>query len=145
VNKYKWLPSEPTDEMKLAMANAFIASLNVAQEEGYDLTDTNTCSTILGFIFEQGWLSAPDVEQEPVAMLFSLSGKLGATTAKEYALDIDPNAIPLYTQPKREPLSRSELKQIFEQSIGLKYWDFAKAIEEAHGIGRLTYKPITHK
>jgi hypothetical protein len=46
---------------------------------------------------------------------------------------------------KREPLNEIELKQIFEQSIGLKYWDFAKAIEEAHGIGGLTYKPITHK
>lgn len=36
---------------------------------------------------------------------------------------------------KREPLNEIELKQIFEQSIGLKYWDFAKAIEKAHGIG----------
>jgi hypothetical protein len=62
---YKLVPSTPTDEMKLAMANAFIASLNVAQEEGYDLTDTNTCSTILGFVFEQGCLVSPDVEHEP--------------------------------------------------------------------------------
>jgi hypothetical protein len=36
---------------------------------------------------------------------------------------------------KHEPLNEIELKQIFEQSIGLKYWDFARAIEKAHGIG----------
>jgi hypothetical protein len=36
---------------------------------------------------------------------------------------------------KSEPLNEIELRQIFEQSIGLKYWDFAKAIEKANGIG----------
>jgi hypothetical protein len=63
--------------MKLAMANAFIASLSVAQEKGYDLTDTNTCSTILGFVFEQGWQAAPEIEQELIKVSwFSVDDKL---------------------------------------------------------------------
>jgi hypothetical protein len=63
--QYKYLPNVPTPEMKLAMANAFIASLKVAQEENHDLTNPDTCSTILSFVFEQGWQAAPEFKRMP--------------------------------------------------------------------------------
>jgi hypothetical protein len=75
------------------------------------------------------------VEQEPVAMLFNLSGKRGATTAKEYALDIDPSAVPLYTQPQRKSLGYAALSDIIERTDGMSLVDILIEVEKAHGIG----------
>jgi hypothetical protein len=96
--QYKWIPNVPTEEMKLVMANAFIASLQVAQKESYDLTDPDICSTILGFVFEQGWKAAPEVEQEPVGKIVlhdcSYIGELFNSN------DIYVEGTPLYTHPQ---------------------------------------------
>jgi hypothetical protein len=84
-------------------------------------------------MIEAAMQAAPAVEQEPVHGVV-LRDK-NPTLVRDKG--IKKNDIRLYThpQPKHEPLSESEIKQIFEQSIGLKYWDFARAIEKAHGIG----------
>jgi hypothetical protein len=95
-------------------------------------------------MIEAAMQAAPAVEQEPVGYVLTrrldeMDGIIDCdcTFIKKKLMGTTDNLTPLYThpQPKRKPLSESEIKQIFEQSIGLKYWDFAKAIEKAHGIG----------
>jgi hypothetical protein len=89
-------------------------------------------------MIEAAMKAAPAVEQEPVGFIGEDPDHGTRMCKREIIAEcwLIPY-LPLYThpQPKREPLSESEIKQIFEQSIGLMYWDFAKAIEKAHGIG----------
>jgi hypothetical protein len=58
--QYKWLPSEPTDEMVLKMAQGFIASMNVANEENHDLTNPDVARIVFGFIYELAWQVVPN-------------------------------------------------------------------------------------
>jgi hypothetical protein len=99
--QYKWLSNEPTDEM----VNRVYSKLGKEFDKEFFVT-----------MWQMMWQAAPEVEQEPAAMLFNLAGKLGATTAKEYALDIDRNAIPLYPhpQPKRELITDKEISDLYK-------------------------------
>jgi hypothetical protein len=70
-------------------------------------------------------------QADQTALINQLTDELNKTEAER----VKWMTMALTSQPKREPLSESEIEQIFKQSIGLKYWEFARAIEAEHGIG----------
>lgn len=56
--KYKWLPSEPTDEMLEAVGSlSTLLSNNNSRHEAYET------------IYKAMWQAAPEIEQEPVAFI----------------------------------------------------------------------------
>jgi hypothetical protein len=151
MNKYKWLPSEPTEEMMSIFTPL----------ESYR-------NTVIKNSYKAIWQAAPEIEQDPVGkikweytnhgykpyvdlwddlpvktllytypqpdqteLINQLTDELNKTEAER----VKWMTTALTSQPKLEPLSNDEIKQIFEKSIGLMYWDFARAIEKAHGIG----------
>ena len=78
--------------------------------------------------------SKPEVEKKPVAFISQF--KNGNKHYSEVAFDDD--SIPLFThpQPKREPLSESEIFNVLDKNQNSSDWiKFARAIEKAHGIG----------
>jgi hypothetical protein len=97
---------------------------------------------VVRHMIEAAMQAAPAVEQKPVGSVVNISYPNSSDTTKYLTATITDASrckagdyLYIHPQPKREPLSDSEIKQIFERSIGLMYWDFAKAIEKAHGIG----------
>lgn len=120
MTQYKWLPSEPTEEMLFALYGMY-----KTLEERY----------------LAAWEAAPVVNQEPYA--YATLWDDGEWSAVQ---DIEQNAIkqvPLYThsQPKRKPLSEDELLVLLKNidsstkrlPIGFKL--FARAVEKAQGVG----------
>ena len=128
---YKWLPSEPTDEMLAAF-------FEVAGEY---CIPAFTSDKVLE-AFAAYWQAAPKVEQEPVGYADAESityllegGDSGILIVPE---PTDTRDTPLYTHPpKREPLSEDYIKEILNElpySGYDLYVGFARAIEKAHGI-----------
>ena len=118
--EYKWLPSEPSKEMKKHVSKY------------HSIVD-----------YKQMWKDAPEVDQEPVVYLVWYDGKFTYTKHPEEIVDAY-EILPLYTHPpKREqPLSIDTVMSI----VGAIDWDdlpteedewayFAREIEKAHGIG----------
>ena len=79
---------------------------------------------------------------EPVAWMSSVEWRKNQlmssaqydSCASKNKVDFD---IPLYTAPQTKPLSDAEITELFDkycENDGGSYFDFAKAIEERHGI-----------
>ena len=96
-------------------------------------------------LFNRGEMTAPDVEQEPVAFIGeSPENQTRLTKYKDIAESWGFSYKSLYThpQPKREPLSaymiidflrkNESFDEVFDDGTAVK---FARAIEKAHGIG----------
>jgi vacuolar-type H+-ATPase catalytic subunit A/Vma1 len=193
--QYKWLPSEPTEEMMSVFAPLesyrttvikdgykamwqaapdveSVQTLEELEQEIYENTQTFIPHKVMQWMLKR-FYTHPQADQ--TALINQLTEELNKTEAAR----VKWMTMALTSQPKRatkdqeiakfvseltaianeyqgtqqlrnrlrgvvlsfiekyrsEPLNEIELKQIFEQSIGLKYRDFAKAIEKAHGIG----------
>ena len=84
-------------------------------------------------------------EQEPVAwMVYTLDGKSVCVTDNPNDFTPEHRALPLYTAPpQRKPLTPVDLRSLYERYATYQeegpeasgWWDFARAIERAHGIG----------
>jgi hypothetical protein len=118
MNKYKWLPSEPTNEMTNA------ASINNGWARSF---------------YIDMWKAAPEVEKESINLRFpTMLRKMWSSSEVQEWID---NQQPLYThpQPKREPLSDDEVKAIFSTTtIPLGRSDLRtviRMVEKAHDIG----------
>jgi hypothetical protein len=129
---YKWLPSEPTQEMvDTAMSSLPLSMPEIQVKQVYSLL----------------WKASPEVEQEPVGYADAESityllegGDSGILIVPE---PTDTRDTPLYTHPpKREPLSIDTVMSI----VGAIDWNdlptaedewayFTREIEKAHGIG----------
>ena len=78
-------------------------------------------------------------EQEPVAwMVYTLDGKSVCVTDNPADFTDQHKALPLYTAPpQRKPLTDVAIGDIYVQwdaTPGVSHADFARAIEQAHGI-----------
>jgi hypothetical protein len=147
--QYKWLPSEPTEEMLFALYGMY-----KTLEERY----------------LAAWEAAPVVNQEPYAYAtlwdggeWSVVQDIEQNAIKQVPLYTHPPVVeqtpigavvnwgdktvePLYTnpQPKREPLSENKAEELITNIIGVSALDkeqfetammLFRGAEKAHGIG----------
>ena len=121
--QYKWLPEQPTDEMMIAETES-----SYSRWSKYD-------------IYSSMWKSAPEVNQEPAAIVRRYRDGTVVAEIRDNNMD---EGTELYTHPpKRESLSEEEvlslaLKYTSENHEGFPIFDcygFASEIEKAHGIG----------
>jgi hypothetical protein len=71
-------------------------------------------------------------------MVYTLDGKSAFVTDNPKDFTQDHRALPLYTAPpQRKPLTNEELDALAIDEDGLpnSHFEFARAIERAHGIG----------
>jgi hypothetical protein len=111
--RYKWLPSEPSDEM-LRATDSFM----------------NPLAKVL---YERMWQAAP-ASLQPSAKTTWKDGDTVYTCEFTGAPSIIP---PLYInqQPKLEPLSESEIRRLWGNGMNAEtIVEFARLIENAHGI-----------
>ena len=85
-------------------------------------------------------LAHPAPEPEPVAwMVYTLDGKSAFVTDNPKDFTQDHRALPLYTHPpQRKPLTDEEILEAWKPFEGNPFttkYEFARAIERAHGIG----------
>lgn len=86
--------------------------------------------------------SAAQAEQEPVAwMVYTEDGQSVFVTDCPTDIQKNQRALPLYTAPPRREwvgLTQEQIEKIYYSvplNTGNFWWDFARAIERAHGIG----------
>ena len=112
---------EVTDEMRQTLSDY--------RSKHGTMTDNELCSRII----ETHEANKP--KPEPVGYAWVVNNRVKVIADTE----LDSGFIPLYTTPPtRKPLSDNELLRIFEKmpSTGMGYYTtFARAIEQAHGIG----------
>ena len=85
-------------------------------------------------------LEQPQVEQEPVAWLWSSGGNKSSLTfgGPNSNTPKDWDVQPLYTHPQpRQPLTDEQIDALAvdDDLLPLSHLEFARAIERAHGIG----------
>lgn len=83
-------------------------------------------------------LAQPETKQEPVAWMYEWVNEIGEhVKSVVYNFYDDANLIPLYTAPKREPLSDEQYMKLYIDTYNNvnPITDFVRAIEKAHGIG----------
>ena len=117
MTQYKWLPSEPTDEMLVTV-------------------ESNIKPAVIS-IYERMWKDAPEVEQEPVAVVRRYRD--GTKAAEIYDRSME-EGTKLYTHPQREPLSYEKVLELKKKCTNgggsvVDYFMFATELEKAHGIG----------
>ncbi len=124
--QYKWLPSEPTQSMLEAEQFASSHTYESAEVEAVE-------------VYKAMWQAAPAIEQEPVAFIDMKNFPPIRFPDGQLRCDIEHlDGLELYTnpQPKREPLSESEIRQLLKQrDEEMHIVDFIRYIEKAHGIG----------
>jgi hypothetical protein len=100
MTKFKWLPSEPTDEM----VDAAMSSLSLSMPE-----------IQVKQIYSLLWKTAPEVEQEPVGLFGCRDGEYRHILEPDDAGDYE-ELVELYThpQPKREPVTDKQISDLYK-------------------------------
>jgi hypothetical protein len=115
--QYKWLPSEPTDEM-MSVFTPLESYRNAVIKDGYKAL----------------WQAAP-TQVDQTALINQLTDELNKTEAER----VKWMTMALTSQPKREPLSDDEVQNLFANMAYPMGWsdlrEFVCMIERAHGIG----------
>lgn len=86
----------------------------------------------------QNLLAQPETKQEPVAWMYErqIEGFTERTMSVGFEENFDGVTIPLYTSPRREPLSDDEIGKICKDHFFVASLSaFVRAVEKAHGIG----------